>query len=125
MMLIQAAANTWGVPVTTVLRQQRHHGRQRPPRSLTYGQLAPIAAILTPPANPTLIPDSQLRLIGKSLVRLDMADKTNGKAIFGIDVRLPGMVYAAVRHAPALGGKPSPARPPAATASPSSISATP
>ena len=103
-MLIQAAANSWGVPVSQCYASNGTVIHAPTKRVLTYGALAASAAKLKPPANPALIPDSQLKLIGKPLVRLDMAAKVNGRAIYGIDVRLPGMVYAAVRHAPMLGG---------------------
>lgn len=76
--------------------------------SLTYGQLAPSAALLpVPPITatwPPLVPDDQFKLIGKALPRLDIPSKTNGSAIFGLDVRLPGMVYAVIKHCPSFGG---------------------
>jgi isoquinoline 1-oxidoreductase beta subunit len=104
MMLIQAAANSWKVPAAQCYASNGSVIHAPTGRVLAYGALAPVAAKLAPPTNPPLIPDNKLRLIGQPLVRLDMADKVNGRAIFGIDVRIPGMVYAAVRHAPALGG---------------------
>ncbi|MBB5057394.1 isoquinoline 1-oxidoreductase beta subunit [Granulicella aggregans] len=104
MMLIRAASNHWGVSVNQCYANNGTVIDAPTKRVLTYGALALAASKLAPPAKPTLIPDAALRLIGKPLVRLDMADKTNGRAIYGIDVRLPGMVYAAVRHAPMLGG---------------------
>ncbi|MGE0883942.1 MAG: molybdopterin cofactor-binding domain-containing protein [Blastocatellales bacterium] len=76
--------------------------------SLSYGQLAPAAALLpVPPITsvwPPLVPDDQFKLIGKALPRLDIPSKTNGSAIFGLDVRLPGMVYAVIKHCPSFGG---------------------
>ena len=76
------------------------------PKALTfpYGQLAPAAALLPAPANPPLTPDSQFKLIGQSLPRLDIPSKTDGSAIYGLDVRVPGMVYAVIKHCPAFGG---------------------
>ena len=71
---------------------------------LTYGQLAPAAATLPTPTNPPLTPDSQFKLIGQSLPRLDLPSKTDGSAIYGIDVRIPGMVYAVIKHCPSFGG---------------------
>ncbi len=103
-MLIEAAANSWKVPVAQCYASNGTVIHAPTQRVLTYGAIAPAAARLTPPTNAQLIPDNQLRFIGQPLVRLDMAAKVNGKAVFGIDVRIPGMVYAAVRHAPALGG---------------------
>ena len=70
----------------------------------TYGQLAATAATIPPPAAPPLTPASQYRLIGKVLPRVDIPSKVDGSAQYGIDVRLPGMVYAAIKHCPTIGG---------------------
>jgi isoquinoline 1-oxidoreductase beta subunit len=72
--------------------------------TLTYGQVAAAAALLTPPANPPLVPDSQFALIGKTVPRLDIPSKVDGSAKYGLDVRLPNMVYAIIRHCPSFGG---------------------
>ena len=77
---------------------------RRPTPTLTYGALAPLAATLPVPANPPLTPSSAFRLIGQSVPRTDLPAKTDGSAIYGIDVRLPGMVYAVIKHCPSLGG---------------------
>lgn len=81
-----------------------------PPSSASwpYAELAaaaasPAAQALAPGTAPLTSP-SQFRLIGKPLLRLDVPLKTNGSAIYGIDVRLPGMVYAAIKHCPTIGG---------------------
>jgi isoquinoline 1-oxidoreductase beta subunit len=71
---------------------------------ISYGLVANAAAKLPVPANPTLIPDSEFRYIGKTQARLDIPSKVNGSAIYGMDVRLPNMVYAVIQHAPAFGG---------------------
>ena len=71
----------------------------------TYGQLAAAAAALRPPAEPPLKAADQFRLIGQPVPRLDLPDKVRGAAKFGVDVRLPGMVYATIRQAPVFGGK--------------------
>ncbi|MCV2365785.1 molybdopterin-dependent oxidoreductase [Paucibacter sp. DJ1R-11] len=73
-------------------------------QSLSYGQLAAAAALLPPPSSAALVPDSQFRCIGKSLPRQDIPFKVDGSAIYGLDVRLPGMVYAVIKHCPSLGG---------------------
>ena len=70
---------------------------------ISYGLVANAAALLTPPTNPPLIPDSEFRYIGKTQARVDIPSKVNGSAIYGMDVRLPGMVYAVIQHAPAFG----------------------
>jgi len=69
-----------------------------------YGTLAPAAALLTPPASAPLTPESQFRVIGTTVARKDIPAKVNGSAVFGLDVRLPNMVYAIIKHSPALGG---------------------
>jgi isoquinoline 1-oxidoreductase beta subunit len=71
----------------------------------TYGQLAALAATFTlPTAAPLLSTPSNYKLIGQKLQRPDVRQKVDGSAIFGIDVRLPGMVYASVKHCPTIGG---------------------
>ena len=73
-------------------------------RSLGYGRLAARAATLPVPTSAPLVPDAQLRCIGKSLPRADIPAKVDGSTVYGIDVRRPGMVYAAIRHCPSFGG---------------------
>jgi isoquinoline 1-oxidoreductase beta subunit len=102
-MLVQAAARQWGSGPAECVTE---HGRVVhifSDRKLTYGELAAAAAQLEPPANPTLKAPDQFSLIGTSAKRTDTPFKVNGKAEFGIDVRLPGMVYAAIRHNPVFG----------------------
>jgi len=70
----------------------------------TYGSVAAAASLLTPPTSAPLIPEIDFKVIGKTMKRKDIPSKVNGSAIFGIDVRLPGMLYAIVRHSPAFGG---------------------
>lgn len=105
-MLKSAAALTWGVPASMCTASQGAVSAtvSGQLRTLTFGALAPAAAGLPVPPSPPLTPDSALRLIGKPLTRLDLAAKTTGAAIFGIDVRVPGMAYAAIKHCPQLGG---------------------
>lgn len=73
-------------------------------RTLGYGRLAARAATLPVPTAAPLVPDAQLRCIGKSLPRADIPAKVDGSTVYGIDVRRPGMVYAAIRHCPSFGG---------------------
>jgi len=70
----------------------------------TYGQVAAAAALLPVPVGTPLVPDSEFRVIGKTQRRVDIPAKVDGSAIYGLDVRLPNMVYGIVRHCPTLGG---------------------
>lgn len=72
--------------------------------NIKYSLVAAAAAQLAVPANPPLIPDSQFRLIGTTVNRVDIPSKVNGSAIFGLDIRLPNMVYAVIQHCPTFGG---------------------
>ena len=104
-MLISAAAQKWGVPAAEC---QALNGRIRHStsgRSLSYGQLAAAAAKLSPPDDPTLKTPEQYRLIGKSVPKLHTPSKVNGSAGYGIDVRRPGMFFAAVSQSPVFGGQ--------------------
>ena len=84
----------------------------------TYGQVASAAAGLTPPTSAALVPDAQLACIGKTFARPDIPFKVDGSAIYGLDVRVPGMLYAVIRHCPSFGGvlAATPAKPPGAIA---------
>lgn len=103
-MLRQAAATKWKVDVGqckatngTVVHTSG--------KVLNYGELVEEAAKLTPPENPTLKKRSEFSVIGKSIPRKDIPLKTNGEAKFGIDVRVPGMLYASVERSPLFLGK--------------------
>ncbi len=74
-------------------------------RRIPYTKLAVAAAAISPPDEPALKPESEWKLLGKSLPRVDMVGKSTGTAEYSIDVRLPGMLYATVRKNPQLGGK--------------------
>jgi isoquinoline 1-oxidoreductase subunit beta len=74
-------------------------------RSTTYGKLAAAAALIEPPKDVRLKDPRDWRIIGKSLKRLDTRDKTTGKMIYGIDVKLPGMLNATIKACPVFGGK--------------------
>jgi isoquinoline 1-oxidoreductase subunit beta len=104
-LLRQAAAEQWKVPPAqcTVANGKVTHAPTR--RSATFGQLAPRAAKLTPPKDVTLKNPSQWKLAGKPTPRLDTAAKVTGKARFGIDVRVPGMLTGTVVACPVFGGK--------------------
>src|SRR5580658_2880341 len=103
-MLIAAAAQRWRVAVSDCRaidgKIVSSHGR-----TASYGQLAEAAAKLPVPQGVTLKDKAQFRLIGKSLPRLDTPNKVDGSAEFGLDVQLPGMLYAVIALCPTLGGK--------------------
>lgn len=103
-MLVQAAAKEWGVPVSeiSVLKGQVSHASGR---NGTFGDFAGQAAAIQPPSQPVLKSAADYTLIGTRLKRLDTDEKTDGSATYTIDVSLPGMVHAAVAHAPKFGGK--------------------
>jgi isoquinoline 1-oxidoreductase subunit beta len=73
-------------------------------KSLSYASLAAAAAKIDPPASVALKPESEWRYLGKPMPRIDMVAKCTGKPIFGIDLRMPGMLYATVRTNPRRGG---------------------
>ena len=105
MMLVQAAANEWKAPVAecTVAKGVITHGPSR--RTTTYGKVANAAAQLTPPTDATLKDPKDWKLAGKRMARLDTVDKTTGKQIYGMDLKLPGMLNAAIKECPVFGGK--------------------
>jgi isoquinoline 1-oxidoreductase subunit beta len=105
LMLMQAAANEWKVPVAecTVANSIITH---RPTgRTTSYGKVANAAAKLEAPLDVKLKDPKDWTIAGKSVKRLDTSDKTTGKMIYGIDVKLPGMLSAAIRTCPVFGGK--------------------
>jgi isoquinoline 1-oxidoreductase beta subunit len=106
-MLIAAAAAEWKVRPAECRAEKGAVLHPPTHRSFTYGQLAAHAARLTPPAKPELElkPADQLALIGKPQKRIDVPAKVKGEAIFGIDVKVPGMLIARVIHPPLFGAK--------------------
>jgi isoquinoline 1-oxidoreductase beta subunit len=102
-MLIAAAAQQWSVPASDCRTESGAvlHGS----RKLSYGQLAGTAAKLTPPEHVQLKDPKDFKLIGKPIKRLDTPEKLNGGAVFGIDVKLPGMVTAVIARPPIFGAK--------------------
>ena len=105
MVLLQAAADGWKVPVAecSVDKGLITHGASQ--RSTTYGRVAAAAAQLTPPTEVALKDPKNWKLAGKRMARLDTAEKTNGKQIYGADLMLPGMLNAAISACPVFGGK--------------------
>lgn len=104
-MLIQAAADEWKVPASECTAASSVITHTPSGRTTTYGKVAEAAAKLTPPADVKLKDPKDWRLIGKGLLRLDTADKTTGTMVYGIDVKLPGMLNAAIKDCPVFGGK--------------------
>jgi len=105
LMLVQAAANEWKVPVTECSVSAGVVTHTPSGRTTTYGKVAEAAARLEPPRDVTLKDPKTWTIAGKSLKRLDTVDKTTGKMVYGIDVKLPGMLNAAVKACPVFGGK--------------------
>lgn len=104
-MLIQAAADAWKVPASECTAANSVITHTRSGRTTTYGKVAEAAAKLTPPADVKLKDPKDWKLIGKGVKRLDTVDKTTGAMIYGIDVKLPGMLNAAIKDCPVFGGK--------------------
>ena len=107
MMLITAAAQQWGVPASGCSTELNFVMHKTSGRRLGYGQLAAAAAKLPVPKKEDvpLKDRSQWRYIGKDSALFDLPDMVTGKAVFGMDATMPGMVYASVEHPPVLGQK--------------------
>jgi isoquinoline 1-oxidoreductase beta subunit len=103
-MLLMAAATRWDVDKDKV---RAENGMVYGPngRKATYGELAERASQMPVIADPPLKDPKNFRIVGKRTKRLDTPMKVNGKAEFGIDVKLPGMVYASIEQSPVIGGK--------------------
>ena len=104
-MLIGAAAAEWGIPRTECRARNGTVVHDPSGRSLGYGALAEAAASVDPPSKIRLKGPSEFRLVGKPVARIDVPDKVFGHGEFGIDVRRPDMLFAAMRHCPVFGGK--------------------
>ncbi len=102
-MLVKAAAARWNVSPDDCVTKANRVIHAASGRSFSYGELAAEASGFTPSANPSLKSKSQYTLVGKSVPRIDIPDKVNGTAKYGIDVSLPGMAYAAIKIAPIFG----------------------
>ena len=103
-MLVQAAANKWGVAASTLTAENGVVSGGG--KSATYGELAAAAASVPVPKDVKLKDPSQFKIVGKPVKRLDTPSKVNGVAEFGIDTKVPGMVYASIEQTPVIGGKP-------------------
>ena len=107
LMLIQAAARQWGVDPAQCATEMHVVVHQATNRKLGYGELATAASKLPVPAiaDIKLKPKSAWRYIGKGSPSYDLEALCTGKAVFGMDAQLDGMVYASIEHPPVLGGK--------------------
>ncbi|MGD8385158.1 MAG: xanthine dehydrogenase family protein molybdopterin-binding subunit [Lysobacterales bacterium] len=103
-MLLAAAANTWSEPLAT-LSTENACVISKSGRKASYGELAAIAAKQPVPQDVALKPESEFRLLGKNIKRLDSEVKVTGSAQFGLDVRLPDLHYAAVARPPVFGAR--------------------
>jgi isoquinoline 1-oxidoreductase beta subunit len=105
MMLVQAAANQWKVPVAECNAANSVITHTPSGKTTTYGNVAEAAAKLPPPTDVKLKDPKDWKLVGKGLKRLDTPDKVTGAMVYGIDVKLPGMLNAAIKDCPVTGGK--------------------
>lgn len=104
-MLIQAAADEWKVPAAECTVAKGVITHKASGKTTTYGKVAEAAAKLTPPSEVKLRDPKDWTIAGKGLLRLDTADKTTGTMVYGIDIKLPGMLNAAIKDCPVFGGK--------------------
>ncbi len=105
MMLVQAAANEWKVPASECVAANSIITHTPSNRRVTFGKVAEAAAKLEAPKDVPLKDPKDWKLIGKGVKRLDTMDKLTGKQIYGADIKLPGMLNAAIKDCPIFGGK--------------------
>ena len=106
MMLVQAAANQWNVPVTECVAKDSVITHTPSGRKTTYGKVSVAASQLEVPKDVPLKDPKDWQLIGKSVNRIDgTADKVTGKQIYAIDLKFPGMLTATIKESPVFGGK--------------------
>jgi isoquinoline 1-oxidoreductase beta subunit len=105
MMLVQAAADAWKVPASECVAANSVITHAKSNRKTTYGKVADAASKITPPTEITLKDPKDWKIVGKPVKRLDTVDKTNGKMVYGIDVKLSNMLNAAIKASPIFGGK--------------------
>jgi isoquinoline 1-oxidoreductase beta subunit len=103
-LLVAAAAATWGVPARECRAEQGVVLHEASGRRAGYGELAERASALPAPRNPQVKDPKAFRYIGKPMKRLDSLEKVTGRAVFGIDVKVPEMLVAVVAHPPVFGG---------------------
>lgn len=104
-MLVSAGAARLDVPADELTTADGFVLHEASGRRLSYGELARDAALLPPPSEPALTPAADWRLIGRSQLRVDLPAKIRGEPVFGMDVVLPDMLHASIRHAPVFGAQ--------------------
>jgi isoquinoline 1-oxidoreductase beta subunit len=105
MMLVQAAANPWNVPASECVTANSVITHKASGKRTTYGKVAEAAARLEAPKDVPLKDPKNWKVIGKPVARLDTRDKVTGKQVYGFDLKLPGMLNAAIKECPVFGGK--------------------
>ena len=103
-MLISAAAKTWNVSPRQCMAQKSHVIDRISHQRLSFGALAELAAEMEVPSDVVLKQPHEFKLIGKPIKRLDTAEKVNGSAVYGLDIRVPEMLVAAIARPPVFGG---------------------
>ena len=104
-MLIAAAAQTWNVEPSTCNAEKGYVIHSSSGRKLSYGQLVEKAAAITAPQDVKLKDPKDFKIIGKPIKRLDTREKINGTGVFGLDVKVPGLLTAVIARPPVFGGK--------------------
>ncbi|MCR9269722.1 MAG: molybdopterin-dependent oxidoreductase [Hyphomonadaceae bacterium] len=102
-MLIEAAANEWGVPASECTSENSIITHGPSGQTTTYGKVANAAAQLAPPLEVTVKDPSEWKIIGQPKPRLDTAEKLTGKQVYGADIQLDGMLSASIKQAPKIG----------------------
>ncbi len=103
-MLVKAAAQRWNVPLEECDTKLGNVIHKNTNKKLSYGKLAVAASKIEVPSSPTKKSKEKYSLVGKSIQRIDVPEKVTGAAKFGIDIRLPEMLFATVRQSPIFGG---------------------
>ena len=104
-MLVQAAAQKWNVPKSQCRAENNTIVNLTTQERLSFGSLAEAASKLPVPQTASLKDPTQFKLVGKPQKRMDTPAKVSGKTMFGIDVKVPGMLYASLQRCPVFGGK--------------------
>jgi isoquinoline 1-oxidoreductase beta subunit len=108
--LMSNAAEKWGVPLSEVTTEPGVVVHKSSGKKMTYGEIVAFVKIpesIPPIADKDLKKSTDFRLIGKVIPRIDLGEKSNGSAQFGIDVQVPGMVYGVISRSPVFGTKPT------------------